>query len=164
MLPAPILLESVHLGMAVLLLGGAVARVARPAAPRLQRLMDLSAAVLAVTALPLSGDAGWWIDMPGRKMVPAIALLGLGLAVGGSRRLPGRLATLALAGFFAVLGIASLRNGTPLTGFMAAKSIVFGLALALLPWEGAVRARLLLLILLLLLGSALGLHKDIPIY
>jgi hypothetical protein len=159
-----LLLESLHLGMAALLLGGVTASLARPDATRLRRLIDIAAALLAATAMPFTGDAGWWIDMPGRKMVPAIAVLALGLAVLGSRSLPGRLATLALAGFFGFLGLASLRNGTPLAGFMAAKSILFGLTLALLPWEGAVRTRMVLLVLLLLAGAMLGVHKDIPVF
>lgn len=156
------LLQSLHLGMAVLLFVGAAARLATPESARLQRLIDLAIALVAATAMPLTGEAGWWIDMPWRKMVPALAILSLGMAVFGSRGLPGRTATLALAGFFGFLGIASLRNGTPLAGFMAAKSILFGIALALLPWERAVHARMAMLILLLLAGAALGVHKDIP--
>jgi hypothetical protein len=32
-----------------------------------------------------------------------------------------------------------------------------------LPWEGAVRTRMVLLVLLLLAGTMLGVHKDIPV-
>jgi hypothetical protein len=158
----PPVLQFLHLGMAVLLLVGATGLIARPATDKLPSLIDLAAALLAATAMPLTGEAGWWIDMPGRKMVPAIAILAVGLGLFGSRHLVGRLAALALAGFFSFLGFASLHNGTPLAGFMAVKSILFGVVFLLLSWEGAVRIRMALLILLLLAGTVLGVHRDIP--
>ncbi len=157
-----LLLQLIHVGAVLALLASAATALARPGTPGPARTIDIAAAVLAAFVMPLTGEAGWWIDMPTGRMVPALGILALGPAALGSRSLVGRPTTFALAAFFAVLGAASLRNGGPLGGFMAAKAIVLGLVLALLPWKGAARPRLALMILLLVAGAGLGVHKDLP--
>lgn len=148
--------------------GLAVARLARPADGRGARALDMAVALLAAAALPLASEGGWWIDMPAQSMVPAIAVLAFALAAFGTHRRMGRLAALALAAFFLTLGMASLRNGGPVAGFLAAKAILFGLMLLCLPpalrgAAGAVRWRTALLVVLLATATGLGVHKDLPL-
>jgi hypothetical protein len=152
-----------HLAAALLWAGCAIAHLVHPEAQMPRRWEAIAVAAFAAFAMPLAGKGGWWIDMPAGKMVPAVAGLSLALALAGTRGLAGRLAALALAGFYLTLGIASLRNGGPLAGFLAAKALVAGAAIGLLVPQRAVRARAALIILLLGAGAALGVHGDIPL-
>jgi hypothetical protein len=152
-----------HLAATLLWAGCAIARLVRPDAQAPPRWQAIAVAAFAASAMPLASMGGWWIDMPAGKMLPALAALSLALALAGTRRLAGRWAALALAGFYLALGIASLRNGGPLAGFMAAKAMVAGVAIGLVVPEGAVRPRAAFIILLLAAGAALGLHGDIPL-
>lgn len=151
-----------HVGAALAALGFAVAHGLKPSASWPVRGVQAAVALLAAAFLPLASEAAWWVDMPGRKMVPIIATLALGLASLGTERVAGRLCTLVLAAFFLTLGAASLRNGAPLAGVMAGKSILLGLLLGLLPWSGAVRWRMGLMILALAAGTGLGASPDMP--
>jgi hypothetical protein len=144
-------------------MAAALALLARPQGRVAPRLQDAAAALLAAGACPLLGQGGWWTDMPDGKLVPAIAVLGLGLVVFGTGRLPGRLAALVIAAFFVTLGLVSARNGGPLHGFVAAKAMLAGAAFLLLPWQGGVRLRAALVLVLLGLASASGLHQGFPI-
>lgn len=160
---APVLLSILHASAALVLLGAAASRLARPASVGAARIADVAAAVLAGAVMPLTDAHGWWIDMPVRWMLPLLVLLAAALAVFGSRGTIGRPACLGMASFFMVLGLASFRNGGPLAPFLAGKSILFGFGLALLPWHGGVQLRMALLVLLLAGGAVLGLLEDIPI-
>ena len=151
-----------HLGAAAALLVLALLRLARPEAPRAARAGDSAAALLAASVLPLAGAGGWWADMSVSQMVPLVATLALALAAFGAHRAPGRLAALALAAFFATLGLVSLRHGGPLPAVLSGKAALLGLMLALLPMPGAVRLRMALLIALLVAAAALALLGAIP--
>jgi hypothetical protein len=151
-----------HLGAAAALLVLALLRLARPEAPRAARACDSAAALLAASVLPLAGAGGWWADMSVSKMVPLITALALALAAFGAHRAQGRLAALALAAFFVTLGLVSLRHGGPLPGVLSGKAVLLGLMLALLPLPGAVRLRMLLLIVLLAAVTGLALLGTIP--
>lgn len=152
-----------HLAAALLWAGCAVAQLVAAKAELPRRLEAIAVAAFAASALPLAGRGGWWIDMPAGKMVPAIAGLSLLLALAGTRHLAGRWAALALAGFYLTLGIASLRNGGPLAGFLAAKALVAGAAMAVALPNRGVRALAAIRILLLGTGAALGAHGAIPL-
>lgn len=156
------LLAALHVGLTLALTGLALGRLMWPGNSAAARGLEAALALLAATALPLAAAGGWWIDMPFRKMVPMVGALALGMGALGTERLVGRLAALALAAFFAVLGLASLRNGGPLPGFLAVKAVLFGLLPALLCWQGGVRPRMVGLLLLLAGGAAIGLLEDIP--
>jgi hypothetical protein len=158
------LLGWLHLGGTAALILFAGARLAQPERDSAGRGVAIAAALLAGAALPLASAKGWWLDMPDRIMVPLVGGLALLLGLAGVRRHTGRLAALALAAFFLTLGLASVRNGGPLAGFMAGKAMLFGLVLALLPWEAAVRPRMALLLLAVLATAALGVHRDIPVF
>ena len=151
-----------HIGATVVAAALAVAALIRPAQLRTIRTLDAAVAVLAAAALPLASAGGWWIDMPTDKMVPILIALAGVLAQFGAHKPFGRLPALALAALFLTLGVASLRNGGPLMGFLAAKSMLLGLMLALLPLEGAVRPRMVLLLGALIAAVVLGVHRDIP--
>lgn len=156
------LLALLHVGLTLVLAGLAIARLVRPGSPGAARGLEGAAALLAAAALPLAAAGGWWIDMPSSRMVPLVGALALGMGAFGTGRLVGRLAALALAAFFVTLGLASLRNGGPLEGFIAAKTILLGLVPALLCWRGAIRLRMIGLLLLLAGGAVLGVLRDIP--
>lgn len=156
------LLAALHVGLTLALTGLALGRLVWPGNRAAARGLEAALALLAAAALPLAAAGGWWIDMPSKRMVPMIGALALGMGALGTERLVGRLAALALAAFFAVLGLASLRNGGPLPGFLAVKAVLFGLLPALLCWQRGVRPRMVVLLLLLAGGAALGLLEDIP--
>lgn len=153
----PALLICLHIGAGFAALGFAVVRSARPDAAWPVHGLRTAVALLAAASLPLASEAGWWVDMPGRKMVPIIATFALGLAALGTERQTGRLCALVLAAFFLTLGLASLRNGAPLAGLTAGKSILLGLLLGLLPWSGAGRLWIGVVIAVLAAGAGLGL-------
>ena len=157
------LLPLLHAGAAIAWIASILAILAHPQGRVAPRLQDAAAALLAIGICPLLGQGGWWIHMPASKLVPAVAVLGLGLAAFGSGRLPGRLSALVLAAFFGTLGLVSARNGGPLPGFVAAKAVLAGAAFLLLPFQSAVRLRAALVLLLLGLASASGLQQDFPI-
>jgi hypothetical protein len=156
------LLAWLHVGLTLALTGLAVARMVRPGSPGAARGLEVATALLTAAALPLASAGGWWIDMPSSKMVPLVAALALGVGIFGTTRLFGRLAALALAAFFLTLGLASLRNGGPFTGFLGVKAILLGLLLALLVLRPALRLRMLAIALLLAGGAVLGLLGDVP--
>lgn len=152
-----------HIGATILAAGCALSGLLRPAHGSARRGLEVAVALLAAAALPLASAGGWWIDMPDRWMVPILLGLSSALALFGARAPLGRLPALVLAAFFLTLGAASLRNGGPLMGFLALKTILLGLVLALLPLEKAVRLRMLLLLAALAVAAILGVHRDIPI-
>jgi hypothetical protein len=162
-LPAlsPALLGALHLAATVgwLLLAAAVAGL-RDAPAWVGRLQAVVAALLAGLALPLASAGGWWVDMPAPHVVPHLAAAAALLALAGVQRLPGRLAALALAGFFLALAVVALRNGSPLPPWVAAKALILGLALVLLCVPARRAAGLT--VALLLAAAVLGVHRDIP--
>lgn len=156
------LLAGLHLAATLgWLLLAALAAAARSPSGTNARLQALAAGLLAALALPLADARGWWVDMPADKVVPHLAVAAAVLALAGPRTLPGRLAALALAGFFLALGAAALRNGTPLPPWVAAKAMMLGAALALLCLPGRRAAGLTAA--LLLVATVLGVHRDIPL-
>jgi hypothetical protein len=164
-LPEPwltLLHPTFHTGATLGWAGAAVWLLARPRAIAPRRLQELCAALLAGGALPLAGWGGWWVDMTGAKMLVPVGALAVTLAVAGCRALAGRLATLALAGFFVTMGIVTLHHGGPLPPFAAAKAMLLGGALLLLPWSGAVRLRSLAVLPLLAAAACLGAMGEIP--
>lgn len=163
-MPAPdSWLAWLHAGAAIAWMAAALALLARPQGRAAPRLQDAAAALLAAGTCPLLGDGGWWAHMPDSKLVPAVAVLGFGLALFGTGKLPGRLSALVLGAFFATLGLVSAHNGGPLHGFVAAKAVLAGAAFLLLAPGGAVRVRAALVLVLLAVASASGLHQDFPI-
>jgi hypothetical protein len=160
--PALAPLPWLHVGAATAAAGFALACLLRPTKGSLHRGLDVAVALVAALALPLASAGGWWVDMPTDKMVPIVIALSGALALFGARNSLGRMPTLALAAFFLTLGMASLRNGGPLMGFLAVKSMLLGLMLALLPLKGAVRPRMALLLVALAAAAVLGAHRDIP--
>jgi len=160
--PAVTALIWLHVGAALVWACCALVLILVPDRAAVARVGDACAALFAAAAMPFTGQGGWWVDMPADYMVPAVAGLALLLGTLGSQRLLGRLAALALAGFFLTLGLASVRNGGPLAIPVAAKAMLFGLSLALLPWRAAARARALLLLILLMAGAMIGIHREIP--
>jgi hypothetical protein len=152
-----------HIGAAVAIAGIAVACLVRPAQSGPRRGLDMAMALLAAATLPLASAGGWWVNMPADKMVPIVMGLALALALFGARSPVGRHATVMLAAFFLTLGVTSLRNGGPLLGFLALKTMLLGLGLGLLLLATGVRPRMTLLLSALAVASVLGAHRDIPI-
>jgi hypothetical protein len=155
------MLGALHLAatLAWMLLAAGIAGL-RHAPTWLGRLQAVAAALLAGLALPLASAGGWWVDMPAAQVVPHLAVAAALLALAGAHRSPGRLAALALAGFFLALGAVAFRNATPLPPWVAAKALLLGVALALLCVPGRWAAGLTLA--LLLAAAVLGVHRDVP--
>jgi hypothetical protein len=107
MLSSDFWLPLLHLGATLGWSAASLALLIRPDGALPARLQDWAAATLAAFTMPLLDHGGWWVDMPGRYMVPALAALGLALALFGSARLPGRLTALLLGAFFLTLGLVS---------------------------------------------------------
>lgn len=95
-------------------------------------------ALMVPSSLTLLKLGGWWPGMPDWMLVAGFALGALWLwlvwdahthdqtpRAARARRIENPL-KLLLTGFYLTLGIVSLRNGTPLEGFLAWKALLFG--------------------------------------
>jgi hypothetical protein len=163
--PPETLLAWLHQGAAGLWLVAALVLLASGRSTGAAALFQrLAIAAMAGTLPHLLREGGWWVDLPGRFMVPALAA-GAALSLFGPRRLLGQLATLALAGFCLAVAAASARNGwLPLHPWLAAKAWLMGLALLLaaFPATDAPRVRAGATVALLLAAGLIGMHAELP--
>ncbi|MGL6042891.1 MAG: hypothetical protein ACRC1J_03125 [Sandaracinobacteroides sp.] len=154
-----------HIALALAWLAGtALLLIQRRTEGPAEQVARAAAALLAAT-IPLYLQAGgWWVDMPGRFLVPGAAVIGIA-ALLGPRIAVGRLALLVLAGFYLALGTLAIRNSTPLPLPMAAKAVLLGAALLLAAASGrpGARIRQALTLALLLAAGAAAFLDELPV-